>query len=473
MSIATRTSASSRPKRRSRPRVLFVCHNHPSVRPGGAEAYALELHRHLLSSGEVEPVFLAKGGPPLSRAGRIHLGTCVAPVENRPDEYFFFTDDWNGSYDWTFGTVRGDKRIYTRHMRAFLKAIKPDVVHLQHTMFFGYDLLREIKNTLPDAAIVYTLHEFMPICHRQGQMLRTIDEQPCMRESPRRCNECFPEIDQQTFFLRKRFVQSHMALVDRFIAPSEFLGQRYVDWGLPAEKVQVEEYGRTPPAGNVATEPRKHRDRFGFFGQLTPYKGLQVLLEAVTLLRDEAPHEEDPLLEALERAAGRSAAAGPPSERLEPEPHVRIHGANLDLQPGQFQNQVKSLLERGGDSVTFIGSYEHDDLASYMSEVDWVVVPSIWWENSPLVIQESFHFHRPIICSDIGGMAEKVDHDVNGLHFKAGDPASLAATLRLAATTPGLWERLRGGIQPVYSMSEHAQRLAAIYDELLEATDAS
>jgi glycosyltransferase involved in cell wall biosynthesis len=449
-----------------RPTVLFICHNHPSVRPGGAEAYALELHRHLRESDAVRSVFLAKGGPPLAPAGRVHLGTCVAPVDDRPDEYFFFTDDWNEAYDWTFGTIRDDKRLCTKHMRAFLRAIRPDVVHLQHTMFFGYDLLREIRNTLPDAAIVYTLHEFMPICHRQGQMLRTTDEQPCMHESPRRCNECFPEIDQQTFFLRKRFVQSHLALVDRFIAPSEFLAQRYVDWGLPQEKVQVEEYGRTPPAGEAAVQPRPHRDRFGFFGQLTPFKGLQVLLEAIALLHDGPAAHEDPLLAALERAAAGPSPAAAEEDRG-PRPHVRVHGANLDLQPGRFQNRVKELLERAGERVTFIGAYDHEDLAAYMEKVDWVVIPSIWWENSPLVIQEAFHFGRPVIASDIGGMAEKVAHEVDGLHFRANDPTSLAATMRRAASEPGLWERLREGIRPVYRMEEHAQRLREIYAELL------
>jgi glycosyltransferase involved in cell wall biosynthesis len=450
------------------PTVLFICHNHPSVRPGGAEAYALELHRHLRESGEVEPVFLAKGGPPLARAGRVHLGTCVAPVDDRPDEYFFYTEDWNGSYDWTLGTIRGDKRLYTKHFRAFLNAIRPDVVHLQHTMFFGYDILREIKKTVPDAAIVYTLHEFMPICHRQGQMLRTTDEQPCMQESPRRCNECFPEVDQQTFFLRKRFIQSHMSLVDKFIAPSEFLAQRYIDWGIPRDKVQVEEYGRTPPPGEVTSQVRSHRDRFGFFGQLTPFKGLQVLLEAIALLHDEGGRQqEDPLLVALERAAGRPAPKWTRRDEPEPTPHVRVHGANLDLQPGQFQNLVKSLLERASGSVTFVGRYDHADLAARMSEIDWVVVPSIWWENSPLVIQEAFHFGRPVICSDIGGMAEKVTDEVNGLHFRAGDSASLAATMQQAAGTPGLWDRLRAGISPVYRMEDHAQRLTAFYHELI------
>jgi glycosyltransferase involved in cell wall biosynthesis len=471
VTTTTRASRSRKTPLAERPTVLFICHNHPAVRPGGAEAYALELHRHLRDSGDVRPLFLAKGGPPLSTAGRAHLGTYIAPVGRSPDEYFCFTEDWN--YDWTFGTIRDDKRLYTKHLRAFLKAVKPDLIHLHHTMFFGYDLLREIKNSVPNAPIVYTLHEFMPICHRQGQMLKTADDQPCIDESPRDCHECFPDVTPQTFFMRKRFIQSHLSLVDRFIAPSKFLGERYIDWGIPREKVLVEEYGRTPPLGEAPAGARRHRDRFGFFGQLTPYKGLQVLLEAVALLQGDAAAREDPLLSALERAASPTAPNGGANRDPGPRPHVRVHGANLDLQPGSFQNHVKDLLTQLHGDVTFIGKYRHQDLAAHMAEIDWVVVPSIWWENSPLVIQEAFHFGRPVICSDIGGMAEKVCNGVDGLYFRAGDASSLAHVIQEAAGAPELWERLRSGITPIYHMEAHARKLASLYGDLLASASVS
>ena len=55
-----------------------------------------------------------------------------------------------------------------------------------------------------------------------------------------------------------------------------------------------------------------------------------------------------------------------------------------------------------------------------MRSVDWVIMPSVWWENSPIVIQEAFFHGRPIISSNIGGMAEKITDDVDGLHFRVG-----------------------------------------------------
>ena len=171
--------------------VLFICHNHPEVRPGGAEAYALELHRHLRAAGEFESFFLAKGGPPLVQpAAALASRDLIAPAERR--QRVLLLHRGLGATTGRSGRFTHDKRLYTKHLRAFFQAVQPDIVHLHHTMFFGYDLLREIRNSVPDAPILYTLHEFMPICHRQGQMLRVPDDEPCMEESPRRCHECYP-----------------------------------------------------------------------------------------------------------------------------------------------------------------------------------------------------------------------------------------------------------------------------------------
>jgi glycosyltransferase involved in cell wall biosynthesis len=84
------------------------------------------------------------------------------------------------------------------------------------------------------------------------------------------------------------------------------------------------------------------------------------------------------------------------------------------------------------------------------------------------VIQEAFMNRRPVICSDIGGMAEKVAHSVNGLHFTVGDPAHLAQTIITGVRTPGLWDRLRAGIPAAYAMQRHVDNLTELYDELIE-----
>jgi len=122
--------------------------------------------------------------------------------------------------------------------------------------------------------------------------------------------------------------------------------------------------------------------------------------------------------------------------------------------------------------VTLVGKYAHDQLPTLLANVDWVVVPSIWWENSPLVIQEAFMHGRPVICSDIGGMAEKVTDGVDGLHFRSGDPASLAGAIDRAAVTPGLWEALARGIRPIYDIAEQVGVMESLYASLLERSPA-
>jgi len=421
-----------------RPKVLYVLHNHPVVRPGGAETYALELYEFVRDHGELDPVLLARTGPPMSSVERYREGTLLTMVNDDPNQYFFYTE--KDDFDWLNGTSRS-KTLYTRFFREFLLAHRPDVVHFQHTLFFGYDVLRETRNTLPDASIVYTLHEFLPICHRNGQMVRVGSDETCLESSPRRCHECFPHISPQSFFLRKRFISSHLALVDQFLAPSRFLLERYVDWGLPRHKVRYEEYGRLRTSGLVPpseTGEQRPRNRFGFFGQLNHFKGVTVLLKAMAILAKE-----------------RSDA------------HLWLHGANLELQPEAFRNELAELLE-GADNVTFVGRYDRGEQARLMANVDWVVVPSIWWENSPLVIQEAFQCGRPVICSDIGGMAEKVVHGEDGLHFRAGDPESLARAIGEAERGRDVWEQLRAGIREVYSMEEHAAALTELYRELLD-----
>lgn len=445
-------------RRPSTTTVLYICHNHPSVRPGGAENYAHELFLALDATEGYDAVFLAKGGPPVGYSGRQHAGTLIAPVGSEPNDYFIYTDGY--TFDWVNGTIT-DKDFYTHHLAKFLAAVRPDVIHIQHTSFIGYDLLRTIHNVLPEAVIVYTLHEYMPICHRDGQMLRTRENELCSASSPRRCHECFPDITPQQFFMRKKFIQSHLSLVDRFISPSRYLIDRFVDWGIPRERITFEENGRTMLAPVADTE-RPHRDRFAFFGQVSAYKGVDILLEAIRLLaerRHVGPRSS--LLPLLRETNGHDHA--------DARPHLSVYGANLELQSSEHQGRIKSLVEVTKDDVTWIGRYEPSELPALMAGIDWVVVPSIWWENSPLVIQEAFFYGRPIITSDIGGMAEKVQNGVDGLHFRARDPRDLAEVLRRAATTPGLWAQLRAGIIPVHTMDAHVARLTELYDELMDA----
>jgi glycosyltransferase involved in cell wall biosynthesis len=416
-----------------RRRVLYVCHNHPALFPGGTEIYSHALHDAMRSATEYEPMLLARAEGPAG--GRVRGGTLVSMVDEATDEYLFHTD--RSRFD-GFLLRSSDPAVSTRFFRDVLRATRPDVVHFQHTLLMGYELVREARNTLPDAALVYTLHDYLAICHRQGQMVRTVaDDELCTHASPRRCHECFPDRSVQEFFLRKQLIQAHLAAVDLFLAPSEFLRRRYVEWGIAAERIRVEENGMTPVPAHEE-ERRPVRNRLGFFGQIHRYKGLHVLLRAMRLL--PADH---------------------------PDIHLWINGANLAFEKPEYRAEIERGIADCGELVTVNGPYRHADLPGLMAAVDWVVVPSVAWENSPLVIQEAFLHRRPVICADIGGMAEKVRPDQYGLHFRARDPHSLAATVARAVLTPGLWDQLARALPTGHAMDIHRKTLIELYDELL------
>jgi glycosyltransferase involved in cell wall biosynthesis len=113
--------------------------------------------------------------------------------------------------------------------------------------------------------------------------------------------------------------------------------------------------------------------------------------------------------------------------------------------------------------VVFNGSYHHDQLAGRMARVDWVVVPSIWWEIFCLVVSEAWSFGRPVIASDVGGLAERVTHDADGLLFELGDARALAETMRRACAEAGLWDRLAAGIKPTPGRAEMVEGFLAVY----------
>jgi glycosyltransferase involved in cell wall biosynthesis len=437
MTAAVESIDTSAARRGGRPlRVLYVAHNHPTLHPGGAEAYALELYEAMRELPGVEPVLLARIGSNVARRRAAHPGTPFSSVNGDPSQYFVFTETEHFDF---FTLTSRDKALYSRHLTDFLLAHRPDVVHLQHTHFIGLDLLSQIRRVLPTAAIVYTLHEFLPICHRDGQMLRSFSDELCSEASPRRCHECFPQISEQSFFLRERFVKGHFANVDRFVAPSAQLMEKYLQWGIEPERIEVEEYGRRPPAMRApAPRASKPPANIGFFGQLSHFKGGGLMLEAMSMLDEKT------------RA------------------HLWLHGANLELQTQEFQDEFAAKLEPLRGRVTFRGPYAHDELPKLMADLHWVVVPSIWWENSPLVIQEASFHRRPIICSDVGGMAEKVRDGVDGIHFRVGDAYSLARAIETATSSPRLWRSLCAGIREPHSMDAHVEHLLAMYGGLIE-----
>ena len=430
------TSVRSRPA--PLPRVLFVCHNHPSFHPGGTEIFAHDLFRHMKDVDGIEAMFLAC-------TNKVHReqkpGTNFQTVGRSADELVL----WAGHFD-RFYQSQIDLHGIVPDLSNLLQSFRPDIVHIHHTLLLGVEMLFLIRRVVPQARIVYTLHDYYPICANDGQMVTTDGNRLCTGASPDACHRCFPDRTPDKFVLREKHLKSMLSLVDQFVSPSHFLRERYIAWGLPADRIAVLRNGR--PADDMIAKPTvpmavrnkksARRNVFGYFGNLSPYKGIRVALEAAK----ELSKDQDFVL--------------------------HVHGG-MPFQTEDFKAEIEALSAAAGAKVIRHGAYRRDEMAKLLAAVDWVITPSIWWENAPLVIQEAFQQRRPVICSDIGGMAEAVTNGHDGLHFRAGDPADLARAMRRAISETGLWECLSSNIARVPTLADSAAEHRALYADLTTA----
>lgn len=406
-------------------RVLFMLHAHPELQAGGTEIFARDLFRQLRTSG-TDGLFLAATAahqrPPSP-------GTPFQSVGPAADELLI----WSGGFD-PFFQSQIDLHGVGNTVADLLAEQQPDIVHFHHLMGLGCELIGLVRRAVPHARIVMTLHDYYPLCPNDGQMVTT-SGQLCEAASTDACRRCFPERSATDLKLRQLHLRRALDQVDLLVSPSEFLKRRYVAHGFAAERIVVIPNGlpRQPPVPARAAE---RRDRFAFFGHINRFKGANVALEASAILsRQGVAHE------------------------------LSLHGGT-SFQSDDTVQRFRAKCEQAPDA-RYRGPYHRRDFARHIASADWVVFPSEWWENAPLVINEAFQHWRPVICSGLGGAAEIVADGVNGLHFPVSDAKALAAAMRRAIEEDGLWQRLVDGIAPPVSIDESATRHLRLYSAML------
>jgi len=432
--LQTKISAHSAANKQSsdRVRILIASHSHPIISKGGAETAAYELFNALKNRSAFDPCFL---GCVRDEMNQRPGATISQPF---PENEYLYS---SGAFDW-FKFSNTDP-AFPREFRSLLQALQPQIVHFHHYINFGVEAFLHVRETLPDCRIVLTLHEYLALCHHYGQMVTKQNSTLCYEASPMRCTRCFKEFAPSDFFLRKLYIQRFYELVDHFIAPSEFLAARYVAWGVPEERIStIENVIAAPLQSSPRTNVRAKGDllRIGFFGQISYLKGVNVLLEAAEILE----------------------------ERKVNNVVFEIYG-DYSGQPPEFQADFLARLSKFGRNVKFQGPYDQARVDKLMRAVDVVIIPSIWWENSPVVIQEALRNRRPIICSDIGGMAEKVRDGLDGLHFPVGNSVALASLLLKMLERPAQLTDLERTIRSPDSVDEVTARFEQLYARLLQA----
>jgi glycosyltransferase involved in cell wall biosynthesis len=214
------------------------------------------------------------------------------------------------------------------------------------------------------------------------------------------------------------------------IVPSKFMKDFYVAQGAPADRIHLIPYGVLPTAARPRDRVGGARLQAVFVGRLHPSKGLHVLLDAV--------------------------------ERLWPERLVQLDVWGPDGDQGEYAHRMRERAERI-DGVRWRGELHPGELRQMFDSSDVAVVPSVWDENAPIVIQEALSHRCPVVCTDGRGATEMVEHGINGLIVPMGEVEPLAAALRTLAVNRDVLARFRRQMRPVPSIDEVADRILALY----------
>jgi glycosyltransferase involved in cell wall biosynthesis len=227
-------------------------------------------------------------------------------------------------------------------------------------------------------------------------------------------------------------------LADRVVAPCQWLYDALLVNGADPSKMMMSRQGVSqefPP------QPARHQDagsplQIGFFGRWSALKGIDILMEAVKRLPASVP----------------------------------IHLALYALAPGRDEKALRQKILstiKGETRITVEEPLLHEQMPMALAAYDFIVVPSTCLETGPLVVLEALAAGVPVMGSDLGGVAELIQHGKNGWLVPAGDVRAWTAALRHFAERPELVHRLRQSIAPMRTMDTVAVEMAAIYRSLI------
>ena len=451
-------------------RVLHAIHDFLPRHRAGSEIYALHLCRELAARHDVS--ILCADYDPHQRHGhvtwRLYDGLPIVEI----------TNNWKcRSFDETYRAP-----LMADRLDHVLRATQPDVVHVHNLLNLSFDLPRLARGR--GANVVATLHDYTLLCASGGQRVHVADQHVCHDIDTGRCARCFrqspfgaqvslgrlagdraigPAFDvaatlarrfprtlgrlasragrMPTFGVTARDIDDRLAasrsvfdLLDVVVAPSASIASEFTRFGMPAAKMRTMDYGFVPLARRRAAASSPSVLRIGYVGTLVWHKGVHALIDAV-------------------RGLPRTAYT------------VKVFG---DL--GVFPEYVADLRVRArGLPVAFEGKFEQRNMSDIYRQFDVLVVPSLWLENSPLVIHEAFMAGVPVVGARIGGIAELIEHGRTGLLYDPADARGLEAALRRLIETPAHLADLTAGVQArthVRSITEDADAWDAIYRDV-------
>ncbi len=418
-------------------RIALVVHKFPPSSFGGTETYTYNLAQGLTMRGHEVSVFYRDDGDGAAfregwqgdaafktwRVGRAFVAASADPAR------LFFDTFLNRDVEASFSR--------------FLTETRPDLVHFQHLMLLSVRLPALVRQA--NLPMLLTLHDYWFKC--ANSQLVWPDQRICQGKlAGINCARCatarsgspvlklLRPLFAPLFLWRDEMVRRAALSIGRFVSPSQFLRDQYLAVGFPADRLTVLENGID--IDRIRAFPRQaavgRTLRVTYLGSLAWQKGVHILVEAMQ---------------------------GLSPERI----RLRVFG-NPDVFP-EYAAQLKTI--RDPANTVLEGPIPNTRVGQVLAETDLLAVPSLWYENSPVVIQEAHTAGVPVIASRLGALTEKVRDGVSGLLAPAGDVAAWRTALQRLLAAPAELERLRANVTPPLSLEEHVKTVETLYNKAI------
>lgn len=409
-------------------KVLLINNHHRQN--GGAERYYFELAKLLARKGHDVAFFSMK-----------------APknVQTKWSKYFLSEVDF---------TKNGPKTLFKKIERTFysfeaktkiaklLNDFKPDIVHIQNIYYYiSPSILGEIKKR--HIPIVQTVHDYELISPNltlfsQGKICEITKRHKfykALLHKSVKGSYIASGVAVIVSYLQYIF-KFHERAINTFIAPSKFMKKKLREYGFQAKNVVVLPNFVILPKYTKITS-KKGEGYVLYFGRLTTHKGLMILLEAAKKL---------------------------------PKIKFKIIGGYLDSNIKEEIQKIKH--SKHINNIEFLDFQGGNKLKESIRRASFVVIPSLWYENQPYSILESYSYGKPVIASNIGGIPEIIKENETGLMFKPGDIDDFSKQVKKLWSNRNLIEKMGKSayayVKQNFNEDCYYSRLIGIYSQLIK-----
>jgi glycosyltransferase involved in cell wall biosynthesis len=356
------------------------------------------------------------------------------------DRYFVPHLDFKQKSGWWSEAKHIAHAIYStdarRRIRAMIADFRPDVAHVRNIYHhLSPSILWELKKQ--NIPVLYHLNDFKLLCPSYNLVSQGEACEACKGGAFWHASwaKCYPGVGARLALITEAYVHrwlgTYRKCVDLFLAPSQFVRNKFVEHGWDGSRFEVlphfQEIHQLSHTNNANDRPLL------YFGRLSAEKGVDDLLRSMQQI-----------------------------------PQMRLIIAGDGPQRGELQNLAGSL---GLSNVEFVGQIGRTERDSLIARSQFTVLPSHAYETLGKTILESYAEGRAVVASDAGSRRELVRDGETGILYPTGDIDRLTGALRLLGSRPELAEKMgQAGLEFVrqrHTPVEHYQKLLALYERLI------